>query len=261
MNAAELYKAGQLQPAIEAQIKEVKANPADQGKRLFLFELLAFAGDLERAQRQVDAVRYDDVGLEAAVQNYRRILEAEQARRKLFREGLEPKFLQPPPPHVLLRLEAVKHLRDGPQAAAAELLAQAAEAAPPLRGLLNDKPFAALRDCDDLFGPVLEVFAQGLYYWVPLEQVATLAMNAPKFPRDLLWFPARLEVRDGPTGEVFLPALYPGSHGHPDDQVKLGRATDWQSAGGGPVLGQGAREFLVEDDAVRLLEWRQLQMA
>ncbi|MBV9123364.1 MAG: SciE type virulence protein, partial [Planctomycetes bacterium] len=32
------------------------------------------------------------------------------------------------------------------------------EAAPPVRGTLNDKPFASLRDCDDLFAGILEVF-------------------------------------------------------------------------------------------------------
>ncbi len=49
MNATELYRAGKLQEAITAQVAEVKANPTDQGKRLFLFELLVFAGDLDRA--------------------------------------------------------------------------------------------------------------------------------------------------------------------------------------------------------------------
>src|SRR3954470_16505756 len=60
LSASELYKAGKLEQAIEAQVKEVRAQPADHGKRIFLFELLAFAGDLDRARRQVDAVQYDD---------------------------------------------------------------------------------------------------------------------------------------------------------------------------------------------------------
>ena len=68
--------------------------------------------------------------------------------------------------------------------------------------------------------------AQGKYYWVPLEQVESLAANAPAAPRDLLWLPAHLSLRDGPEGDVFLPALYPGSHEHADDAVKLaGRPT------------------------------------
>jgi type VI secretion system protein ImpE len=114
-----------------------------------------------------------------------------------------------------------------------------------------------LRDCDDLFGPMLEVMAHGNYFWVPLEHVHSLTMNGPKFPRDLLWIPARLETDDA-TGDVFLPALYPRSHEHADNQVKLGRMTDWNSTEGGPTLGVGSRTFLVDDDAVSLLEWREL---
>ena len=47
MTARESYNAGRLQEAIAAQTQEVKARPADQSQRLFLFELLAFAGDLD----------------------------------------------------------------------------------------------------------------------------------------------------------------------------------------------------------------------
>ena len=49
MTATELFKANKLPEAIDAQIKEVKNNPGDQAKRLFLFEMLALAGDLDRS--------------------------------------------------------------------------------------------------------------------------------------------------------------------------------------------------------------------
>src|SRR5437762_13769874 len=113
MNANECYKAGKIQDAIDDQTQVVKANPADQAKRLFLFELLVFAGDLERAQRQIDAVHYAELELETAVQAYRKLLEAEQFRRRVFREGIMPKFLLPPPEHVAKRLQAVAQLKDG----------------------------------------------------------------------------------------------------------------------------------------------------
>lgn len=258
--ATESFKAGRLQDAIDAQLKEVKAAPADQGKRLFLFELLAFAGDLDRAQRQIDAVAYSDVELDAAVATYRKLLDAERLRRRLFSESLAPKFFAEPPTSVQLRLEAINRLREGRGSEAAELLAKAVEASAPRAGTLNDKPFTSLRDCDDVFGDVLEVIANGAYYWVPLEQVEAITMNAPKAPRDLLWVPARLEMREA-AGNVHLPALYPGSHEHADNLVKLGRLTDWKSTAGGPVVGVGLRTFLVDDDALSLLEWRTLVLA
>ncbi len=62
------------------------------------------------------------------------------------------------------------------------------------------------------------------------------------------------------AGNVFVPALYAGSHEHPEDQVKLGRMTDWKSSAGGPVLGAGLRTFLVDDNPVSLLECRELHV-
>jgi type VI secretion system protein ImpE len=258
MNATELFKANQLSEAIDAQLKEVKANPQDHNRRLFLFELLAFAGDLDRAARQIDAVSYGQMELDVAVLGYRKLLDAEKARRALFSSGQQPEFLLDPPEHVRQRLEAVNLIRNNQAAEASQVLAKAAEATPAVAGTLNNKPFTLLRDADDLFGGVFEVFAKGKYYWVPLEQVETLAMNAPRFPRDLLWVNARLEMRNGPKGEVYLPALYPGSHENVDAQIKLGRATDWKTLDGGATLGVGLRTFLVDDDPMTLLEWREL---
>ena len=260
MDANELFQAGKLQPAIDTQIAQVKSNPADQGKRLFLFELLAFAGELDRARRQIDALKYDELELQAATSGYRQLLDSEEARRKVFHDGAQPKFLTPDQPeHVRLRLEALAHLRANRRAEAAEALDRAAEATPQITGQLNDRPFDGLRDCDDLFGGVLEVFAQGGYFWVPLEKVDLIATNPPKFPRDLLWMPARLETHGGESGQIFLPALYPDSYSHSDDEVRLGRKTDWLGDDAGPVLGRGLRMFLAGDDASTLLEWRQLQ--
>jgi len=259
MTANELFKAGKLTDAIDAQLKEVKARPADHGQRLFLFELLSFSGDLDRAQRQIEAVNYNEMELDAAVLSYRRLLDSERARRRLFSESLVPRFFGSQPEHVHLRLEAVNRIRENRVTEAAELLAKAASLMPELKGELNGKPFSGIRDCDDLLGGVLEVMAQGEYFWVPLEQIDTISITPPKTPRDLLWLSARLEMTDS-AGNVHLPTLYAGSHEHPDDQVKLGRMTDWKSSEGGPVSGVGARTFLIGEDAISLLDWRQLEI-
>src|ERR1700675_1607211 len=105
MNAGTLFKSGKLQEAIAAQVQEVKSNPADQAKRLFLFEMLAFAGELDRAQRQIEALKFEEMEVETAALNYRKLLDAERARRRLFREGLQPQSLADFPEHVRLRLE------------------------------------------------------------------------------------------------------------------------------------------------------------
>jgi type VI secretion system protein ImpE len=260
MNASELFKAGKLSDAVAAQVQEVKAHPTDHGRRLFLFELLALDGDLDRARKQIEAIHYDEMERESARVQYRQLLDAEQARRRVFHEGIMPGFLIPPPEYLYKRLEAINCLRTNKRTDAAALLAQADETTPRIKGTLNGQAFEGLRDGDDLFGPVLEVMAHGDYYWLPLEQVESLHINPPKYPRDLLWLPATLAVREGPAGDVFLPVLYPESHEATDERIKLGRATDWRQTEAGPTRGEGARMFLVGDEGVNLLDWRQLQV-
>lgn len=56
MQAKELLDAGRLTAAIEQLGQEVKARPADTQRRTFLFELLCFAGEYDRAKRQLDGL-------------------------------------------------------------------------------------------------------------------------------------------------------------------------------------------------------------
>lgn len=258
MTTSELYQQGKLQAAIDAQIAAVKAKPADQALRLFLFELFAFAGDYDRAKKQLDVLKFDEPELLAAAVNYRNNLESELIRKRVFKEGLAPQFLKPPPDHVKLRLEALQQLRSGDAAGAKATLDKAEAATPTYKGTINDKPFSVLRDCDDLFGPVLEVFAKGNYFWLPYEEIELLASNPPKYPRDLMWLPVNIQVKGGDAGDAFLPAIYPGSSEQADEQIKLGRATDWVQTEGGPVRGIGLRVLFVDDGDVNLLDVRQL---
>lgn len=260
MKASDHFKAGRLQQAIDAQIAEVKANPADPARRLFLFELLAFTGDLDRMRRQLAAVRYDDLEKDNVIATYLKLLDAEEARQRVLQGKERPVFFVEPPAHVELRLSALALLHQNRADEARTLLEQANAATPSLRGVLNGKPFTALRDEDDRFGPILEVLALGKYHWLPLEQLDILAMNAPKTVRDLRWAPVWLQVRGGPEGHGHVPVLYPGSSGHTDDAVRLGRLTDWTTSDEGPLLGLGQHSFLADDDPIGLLQWRQLEL-
>src|ERR1035437_1059051 len=79
----ELYQAGQLQAAIQALTAEVRANPADGPKRIFLFELLSFAGEWARAQKQIDAPATGRPDAPRAVQVSRANIRAERAGNRL----------------------------------------------------------------------------------------------------------------------------------------------------------------------------------
>jgi len=93
------------------------------------------------------------------------------------------------------------------------------------------KTFESFEDADRRVGARLEVYAAGAYLWIPLAHVEAIETEAPKRLRDLLWVPAL--VRTGPAfkgtelGEVLLPVLAPFSAKRSDDNIRLGRATEW----------------------------------
>src|SRR5262245_45881284 len=97
MNAKEFLVDGQLQSAIETLTKEVKSHPTDTQRRIFLFELFCFVGNYVRAERQLEVIAQQSLQTEVGVQVYRNIFAAEQARHRLFSDGLQPKFLFEPP--------------------------------------------------------------------------------------------------------------------------------------------------------------------
>lgn len=258
MQAKQLFEAGDLSGALQAITAEVKARPTDPIGRTFLFELLSFAGELDRAERQLEAIGHLDAASEWPVQVYTNILHAERARRRLFSDGLRPEFLLDPPPYVELHLDAVNRLREGRQGEALETLGRAEEIRPAVEGEVNGRACDEIRDCDDLLAPFLEVIILRDYVWLPWEQVQELEVAQPERPRDLVWLPARLVLSNGSQQRGYLPTLYCGSHEHADDRVKVGRMTDW-SEGQGPVRGLGMHMLLAGEDAVGLLELRQFQ--
>jgi type VI secretion system protein ImpE len=255
MRAQEYYRAGQLQEAIDACATEVRENPTDGGRRSFLCELLYFAGDYERADRQLDALGHQDPQVMTAISMIRQLLRAEQARQQFYTEGRLPEFLAPPSPRLRLHLEASIHLREGQPAEAARLLADAETQRPQLSGTCDGRPFDDFRDLDDLTACFFEVLTStGKYYWIPAERVELVEFHPWQRPHDLLWRRAHMIARDGPDGEVFLPALYAGASAETDNRLRLGRMTEWRGEDNEPVRGVGQRIFWVGGEERPILE-------
>ncbi len=127
MNVKELFDAGDLAGAIDALTAEVKAHPLDAARRTFLFELLAFAGQYERAVKQLEVVANQDVESDWATQVYLNIVHAEEQRERLFNDGLRPEFLLDEPPYVHWHLEAINCLRDNRPTEAQQLIERSEE--------------------------------------------------------------------------------------------------------------------------------------
>jgi len=261
MKAKELLDQGKLSAAIQQLTNDVRARPTDLPCRIFLFELLCFAGDLSRAEKQLDAIGHQDAGMLIGVEVYRQILKAEEGRRAVFAEDRLPCFLTTPPEYVTFYLEALKLQREAELGKARLLLEKALELQPALAGQANGQPFQEFEDSDPFLGPFLELVVNEKYAWLPFEQIRRIEIAKPEQLRDLVWARARLEARGGDLGQVFLPVLYPGSNSHDDEQVRLGRRTDWIEKGEGLVRGMGQRMFLVDGQERAMLELSEISFA
>jgi type VI secretion system protein ImpE len=230
-NANDLYRAGKLDEAIQALGASLRDNPTDSQRRTFLFELLCFAGEYDRAEKQLEVLSQDGKNAQLGTLVYHGALHAERTRDEMFRTGSYPRGVAPRP----------------------------------VSGTLNGQPFTTLTDADPRIGARLEVYAAGQYTWIPFEHLVSIRMEAPKRLRDLLWIPAI--VRPGPgfknydLGEVLVPALAPLSAQHSDREVRLGRVTEWQELADGDQAPIGQKLLLVDDEEFPILEVRELEIS
>lgn len=234
MNPQELYRAGRLSDAIKALSAELRDNPTGTKGRTFLFELLCFAGEYERADKQLEVLGQAGPQSELGVLMYRSALYAERQRQDLFERGEFP--------------STQSDTADSPERG----------------GTANGKTFGYFSDADPRTGAKLELFAAGNYLLLPLEHVASIEIPPPKRLRDLIWTPAA--VRTTPAfkgtelGEVLLPVLAPFSWRHPDEAVRLGRMTVWEKSEGSEYqVPFGQKLWLVDDEEIPFLELRALE--
>jgi type VI secretion system protein ImpE len=234
MNARELIQAGKLQDAIQALSAELRDYPTDAQRRTFLFELLCFAGEFDRAAKHLSLLseKSRDAGVGALL--YRSALTAEVQRQSLFEQKQYPAAAT-----------------GGPT--------------PSRPGTLNGRPFQTIADADPRIESRLEIFVAGEYVWLPFEFIGSIRLEPPRLLRDLIWATGRVAAapgfKDREFGEVLLPVLCPQSWQHSDDNVRLGRATEWRQLDGQDTpFGQ---KLLVLDgeEVVPFLEVRELQFA
>ena len=234
MTADELYRAGRIDAAVELLGAELRDYPTDLRRRTFLFELLCFAGNWSRAERQLDVLAQGGPEAEQGALLYRSALHAERLRQEMFETRAFPTGTSP---------RAVS-------------------------GTINGRPFETLTDADPRIGARLELFAAGQYMWLPFEHIASIRIQTPRRLRDLLWATAVVRpaehFKELDLGEVLVPVLAPLTFRENDDPVRLGRVTNWRALDEGEFAGEaapvGQKLLLVDDEEVSILEVRELEI-
>lgn len=231
MTPLELYKAGELGQAIKALGEELRSQPLDAKRRTFLFELLCFAGEYDRAEKHLDVLADQNPKSSMGILMYRSAIHAERTRQEMFRKGEFPP--------------------ENPDNAALA------------GGTFNGDPFEVFADADARIGDHLEVFIAGGYTWIPNKYVERLEIEPPATLRDLMWARARIQAspafRLQDLGEILLPVISPLSYLSSDDSVRLGRASVWEDQPDGSERLLGQKLLLVNGEEIPILEARSIE--
>ena len=189
----------------------------------------------------------------------RQLLRAALHRDDVFAKGRSPDLVTPPAPEIETALRILLEARTGDGAAG--LREAADDEAAVVSGVCDGAPFQTLRDLDDRTADVLELLTStGKYVWAPWSAVVSLELRPVERPRDQVWRAAELELRDGPTGVVYLPMTYAAPGVTLSDAQKLGRETAWEERGG-LTCGLGQRCLLIGDEMVAFSSIKELSVA
>lgn len=254
-------KEGRLDDALQLLTQEVRSNPADVRRRIFLFQLLALRGEWERAQTQLNVVGELDPSNCLMVTAYSALLRSEASRKAVFEGRQTPVIVGEPEAWVALLLQALKLDAQGKHAEAAPLRAQALEQADTSAGTIDGNAFEWIADADPRFGPCLEIVLESGYAWVPFSRIQLLKFDEPEDLRDKIWAPAQVTWRNGGQAIGFIPARYPGSEQFGDDALTLARKTDWVAMTDDVSVARGQRMFATDVDEYPLLDARSIEFA
>lgn len=249
-------KEGRPDEALQLLTAEVRNNPADAKRRVFLFQLLALLGQWERAQNQLNVSGELEPLNAMLVGAYTEALKGEQVRADVFAGKRLPVVIGEPEQWLALLLQALKLTAEGRHEQAADLRGQAFEQAPAVSGSIDGTPFEWIADADPRLGPCLEIVVNGGYSWVPFSRLRELKFEAPTDLRDKIWVPAEVTWTNGGKAIGFIPGRYPGSERAEDNDLVLARKTEWVDAGADLQVGLGQRMLATDTDDYALLDAR-----
>ncbi|MFT4001087.1 MAG: type VI secretion system accessory protein TagJ [Rhizobium sp.] len=247
-----------LDDAIEQAKAHVKAAPTDKDGRHILIDLLILAGDYAKADAQCNLATTfspEDMMGFAMLRNQ---LRAMAARSAWFEEAAAPDFPNGPTAldQAAMKLAIAHRAHSSDTATALEAL-EDIRGEQPMNW--NGRPVSDFRDLDDRIPHALEVIMTGgAYLWIDFSRIAALRVEPIARPRDLAFRRAELELADGASAPVLLPAI---CHGTKGSKLLLGRETEWVDEPTGITTGRGQKCFLAGDDLVSFHDLASLETA
>ena len=256
LDADQLYRGGDLEGARAALVESVRTNPADPQARMFLFQLLAVAGEWDRARTHLEALARLSPEAQMLATVYSQAIKSEAQRTEIFAGRERMPIIRGAWAEPLA--DAIMHFANGRTAKGQTARDEALDNAPDTPGELDGTRFDWLADADARFGPTFEAILHGRYGLIAFSEVERLVTEGPKDLRDTVWLPVEIFFREGQSIAALLPARYPDSEKSEDLSCRMARATAWQSDGANAV-GSGQHLLALSGgDDVGLLSVRSL---
>ncbi len=231
MEAETLLRSGDLAGARAWLAGELRRKPGDTNLRQFFWQLIAIAGEWDKAEQQLVTLASADPKAMMMSSVYGQAINAMRQRERVIAGTERGMSLVGSEPWVEGLLDAFQQHAASPGGAAAAVEA-ALDAAPATPGNLDGVTFEWIADADARFGPMLEAVIGDRYGFVPFAALKRVKIDDPTDLRDTVWLPAELESRTGQTTMAFIPVIYPGTAASGDAALMLGRRTDWVERGG-----------------------------
>lgn len=248
-----------LPQALASLQDAIRKDPSNPKLRAFLFQLLAVLGQWERALTQLKVAGELDAAYLLMAQTYREAILCELLRSRIFLGKATPLIFGDPQEWVAQLVEALHLDAEGHHQQAQAMRGQAFAAAPARSGRLNGTAFEWLADADSRLGPVLEAIVNGRYYWIPLQQVRRIDVEAPADLRDVVWMPAQFTWVNGGEASGLIPTRYPGSETSTDSLIQLARRTEWEVFAEDAYHGLGQRLLATDVEDCALMDVRQIE--
>ena len=258
MDISEAIKQGRFDEALAAAKDAVRKAPTEAGHRSVLFQLYCLQGNWEGAQTQLKLVGDLDVETTMWAGVCEKLMACEAHRRQVYAGEKPPTFFGEPPAWVGDTMESFRLGLAGQWEAAAASQARALEAAPAVPLSVNGMEAEWVADADSRFGPLLEAFVDGKYFWIPFEHVRELTPRPRTHLMDAIWAPVDFEWLNQGKAAGFIPVRYFGSETHPDGMVRVGRKTEWEQKTENFYIGAGQRTLATCADDVPILELKTL---
>lgn len=241
----------------------VRRDASSAKLRIHLFQLLCVMGNWTRALAQLQVCAQMDAKSLPMAQTYREAIRCEFVRKEVFEGKRTPQIMGTPPEWMGAMVEALKFDGAPDFSRAAALRERALDAATATPCSVDGKRCEWLADGDSRLGPILEVIANGQYYWLPMESCSGLVLEAPSDLRDMVWMPGEVMLPNEGRVPVLIPTRYAGTADADSpyaDDLKRSKRTEWVEVHPDMWFGKGQRVWASDVGDHAILDTRLISM-